>query len=192
MKQWLDKIRDMKKDQILILFLVGVLLLVIVLPTGSSDGSDSVQTQTAGETEAEVSAGSTAYESETAYLEERLRQILSQVDGIGQADVMLTLKSDGKSIVEKDQEQSQREEENSDDGTASSSSERSSSESTVYQKDASGSETPYVTETLKPEIEGVLVIAEGAGNGTVVSEITEAVMALFGVEAHKIKVMKMK
>jgi stage III sporulation protein AG len=192
MKQWLDKIRDMKKDQILILFLVGVLLLVIVLPTGSSDGSDSVQTQTAGETEAAASAGSTAYESETAYLEERLRQILSQVDGIGQADVMLTLKSDGKSIVEKDQEQSQREEENSDDGTASSSSERSSSESTVYQKDASGSETPYVTETLKPEIEGVLVIAEGAGNGTVVSEITEAVMALFGVEAHKIKVMKMK
>ena len=45
---------------------------------------------------------------------------------------------------------------------------------------------------MKPEIEGVLVIAQGAGDSAKAAEITEAVMALFGVEAHKIKVMKMK
>ena len=48
-----------------------------------------------------------------------------------------------------------------------------------------------MTETLEPEISGVLVVAEGGGRIKTVQEITDAVMALFGVEAHKIKVMKM-
>ena len=45
---------------------------------------------------------------------------------------------------------------------------------------------------LSPEIEGVLVVAEGAGNGTVNRTIVEIVQALFGVEAHKVKVVKME
>ena len=37
---------------------------------------------------------------------------------------------------------------------------------------------------------GVLVVAEGGGNAVVIRDITEAIQALFGVEAHKIKIMK--
>ena len=43
---------------------------------------------------------------------------------------------------------------------------------------------------MTPEIEGVLVIAEGGENAVVIQNITEAIQALFGVEAHKIKIMK--
>lgn len=43
---------------------------------------------------------------------------------------------------------------------------------------------------MTPEIEGVLVIAQGGENAVVVQNITEAIQALFGVEAHKIKIMK--
>lgn len=43
-----------------------------------------------------------------------------------------------------------------------------------------------------PEIRGVLVVAQGGGDPVAVQQIQEAVMALFRVEAHKIKVMKMK
>ena len=38
----------------------------------------------------------------------------------------------------------------------------------------------------------MLVLAEGAGNGTVKKNITEAVEVLFGIEAHRIKVAKKK
>ncbi len=41
-------------------------------------------------------------------------------------------------------------------------------------------------------MEGVIVIAEGGGNSVVNAQITEAVLALFPIEAHKIKIMKMK
>ena len=37
MKSWLEKIKSLKRDQILILFLAGVLLLVISLPTNDEE-----------------------------------------------------------------------------------------------------------------------------------------------------------
>ena len=43
-----------------------------------------------------------------------------------------------------------------------------------------------------PKVTGVLIAAEGADRPVVVREIQEAVQALFQVEAHKIKVMKLK
>lgn len=42
------------------------------------------------------------------------------------------------------------------------------------------------------KVTGVLIAAQGADNYVVVQNIQEAVMALFQIEAHKIKVMKMK
>ena len=40
-------------------------------------------------------------------------------------------------------------------------------------------------------MEGVLVVAEGGGDAKIVKNISDAVLALFSVEAHKIKVVKM-
>lgn len=42
------------------------------------------------------------------------------------------------------------------------------------------------------EVTGVLIVAEGADNSVTVQKIQEAVMALFQIEAHKIRIMKMK
>ena len=44
-----------------------------------------------------------------------------------------------------------------------------------------------MSKELAPEVEGVVVIADGGDNAVVAQNITEAVQALFGVEAHKIK-----
>ena len=45
---------------------------------------------------------------------------------------------------------------------------------------------------MEPEIEGVLVAAEGGDNENVANEITQAVQVLFNIPVHKIKVVKMK
>lgn len=44
----------------------------------------------------------------------------------------------------------------------------------------------------KETVTGVLIAAQGADNSVVSRNIVEAVMALFQVDAHKIRVMKMK
>lgn len=46
--------------------------------------------------------------------------------------------------------------------------------------------------TRAQKVEGVLVVAEGAGNAQTDAEIIRAVQALFSLESHKIKVMKME
>ena len=63
-------------------------------------------------------------------------------------------------------------------------------ETTIYEG-RSEEQKPYVKKEMTPEIEGVIVIAEGGGNPTTVQNITEAVLALFDVDTHKIKIMKM-
>ena len=39
-------------------------------------------------------------------------------------------------------------------------------------------------------MEGVIVAADGGNNAKTAADITDAVVALFGIEVHKIKVMK--
>ena len=56
---------------------------------------------------------------------------------------------------------------------------------------STGSGEPYVVKTLEPEIEGVAVAAQGAGNPEVVREIMNTVSVLYDVPVHKIKVVKM-
>ena len=178
-----------KKNHLLILFLVGLLLFVAVFPFPASDqsGADTVESTSA----ASVNEGSTTLGEYEAYLEEKTADILKQVDGGGAVTVMITLKSGGQKIIEKDQSgSSQTTEEEDSEGGKRTVEESTSDKTSIYEQDSDGSSAPYVSKELSPEIEGVVVIADGGGNAVTAQNITEAVQALFGVEAHKIKIMK--
>nr|WP_294494900.1 stage III sporulation protein AG [uncultured Mediterraneibacter sp.] len=176
-----------KKNQLLILLLIGILLLVITVPVPSgSEVNDN--TDTAVEADIFSSSESGAYE---AYLEEKTAEILSQVEGVGEVSVMITLKSGSQKIIEKDQSSSSQTTTESDSSGGTRTVEDTSSDKTsIYSQNEDGSSDPYVSKELTPEIEGVVVIAEGGEDAVVQRNITEAVQALFGVEAHKIKIMK--
>ena len=49
---------------------------------------------------------------------------------------------------------------------------------------------PYVLQEMAPEIEGILIVAEGADSPVIAEQITDAMSALFGVSPHKIRVLK--
>ena len=173
-----------QKSQLLILLLVGILLMVIVLPVpDGGEGSEEENNQTDVKI---TDAGD--YE---AYLEEKTARTLQYVEGVGKAEVMITLKSSSQKVIEKDQQSSSQttEEEDSEGGTRTLN-DISSDKTSIYEQNSDGSQSPYVSKELTPEIEGVVVIADGGDNAVVVQNITEAVQALFGVEAHKIKIMK--
>ena len=57
--------------------------------------------------------------------------------------------------------------------------------------DTGDTRQPYVICRQMPKIEGVVVVAQGGGNAKTVTEISNAVMSLFPVEAHKVVVVKM-
>lgn len=182
----------LRKDQLLIIFLVGVLLLVIAIPTGTKkDGSTGIRKNV---TTSSGSSAETMSQSEyTAYMENRLEQILSQIDGAGQVQVMITWKSGGEKVVEKDREsQEENVSEQDSQGGSRTTSSHDTQETTVYNSGSStsGVQEPYVSKELSPQAEGVIVIAPGGDDAVVVKNITEAVQALFEIDTHKIRIMK--
>lgn len=177
-----DKWKKLKKDQILIGILAGILLLVIALPQKQEESSKEPAIQEA------VSEKGSFQEEKAARMEAELERILEQVQGVGKVEVMITLKSSGRKTVEKDTSVSE-DTDGSENGGAGGS--RREEESTVYQRDAEGNEIPFVVEETVPVVEGVLVAAQGGENLTVAEDILDAAQVLFGVEAHKIKVMKL-
>lgn len=208
------------KNNLLIIVLLGVLFMVIAIPvdtagtggksTSGSNNNSSYQTKNtgtgyqAGGTAAYTAAGDgTAGYDETAgtgymweqeqYIKEmeaKAESLLSRVNGAGQVKVMITLRASSEQVVEKDMPvtRSQTSEQDSQGGSRMVS-EFATEDATVYRK-GNGYEEPYVVKTLSPSVEGVVVVAEGAGNGEVSKNLSEAVQILFGVEAHRVKVLK--
>ena len=177
-----------RRDRWMLLALFGILILVIVWPLGSkSNEADNQVSESVAGTEKRTYNYAEQY---TASMELRLKEILENVDGAGAVQVMITVKNNGEQVVEKDKSYSESKTIQSGDGGQNTTTANTSrSESTVYDRTDSGS--PYVVKQLEPEIEGVLVAAQGAGDETVVNEITYAVQVLFDVPVHKIKVVKM-
>ena len=186
--------KNIRKDQLLILLLLGILLMVIAVPTKNTDKSEDTGLNNTG-----TSPGDGFYasgqddmnlNSYTKDLEQRLAQILSGIDGAGKVDVMITLKSSSEKVLDKDVESDQETTtENDSQGGTRQTGRSNRKESTVY-SGGSTNESPYISKELSPEIEGVVVLADGGGNSIVKENITEAVQALFDIAPHKIKIMK--
>lgn len=181
--------KRLKKSDWAAIALLGVLLLIIAMPSGSKTAVNKTDNfETVSGTEAEET---TEKEDYSAYLENKLERVLAQMEGVGRVTVMITVSDNGESVVEKDASgSSTTTTENDSSGGVRTVTEEQSSETTVY-LETDGESRPYVQKEKLPSIEGVIVVAEGGGNSRVVSEISEAVEALFSVEAHKIKVVKM-
>ena len=184
-KQWISgfgkKGKLPAKQQLLILLLAGILLVVVVSPV--PDQKDPEIGTGAGQEETETEGGEATEQQYERLLEKRVE--------VGKVKVMITLKSSEEKVVEKDSQREENEitEEDSKGGSRVSE-DRSLSHTSIYEQKSDGTQTPYVSKEMAPEIEGMVIAADGGDDPVVVKNLTEAVQALFGVEAHKIKIMK--
>lgn len=202
-----DKMDDSKKSLIqkigiqnlCILLVLGILLVFLWYQDDSGTKKDNKKSSSETKTASETLDANPIYaetESETEeyveYLEQKLKDILSKVDGIGDVDVMITL-SESKELVTLKDTPYTKESVNEDDGEGGSrvSESYSQEEETVMSTTDDGETSPYIIKEIQPTISGILVLAEGGDNTDLKLEITEAVEALFDLPVHKIKVMAM-
>ena len=196
-KKLIESLRRQEKQQggkkepdvskLIILFLAGVFLLILSGKKDSTQkGTDKKQSQSTVQ-ETAVSA----MEEYAGKQERELEKVLSKVKGIGDVDVMVTVASSEEKRTLK-QEDSSNSSTNESDSTGGSRTQSESSTKTEPVLVGEEGKQPYVIQIASPQIEGVLVVAQGAGSGAMDSEIIAAVEALFPIESHKIKVMKMR
>ena len=187
MQDFMQKIKEkkLKRSDWLILVLAGILILIIALPT------DTKQKKQAEKSKENISKENNTMEASKDEIERKLEDILEKIDGAGDVKVMITYQDSGTQVVEKDKNTSENSLEESDStGGVRSTKEQQLQESTVYE-DADAGNTPFVSKELLPKVEGILIVASGGDNQKVKQNISEAVLALFQVEAHRIKIVKM-
>lgn len=181
------------KEKWMLFLLIGLLLAVIFFPVGKKE-SDLIKSPLIEEKE-ETFTDSYLQNTEMnlsqyeVYLSEKLEDIIAQIDGAGKVQAWVTLKSSGEKIIMQgdDKNESLLQEADSVGGTRIEET-LSIKETVITGKNGD----PYLVKTLQPEVEGVFVVAEGAGNGVIKKHISEAVEVLFGIDAHRIKVAKKK
>lgn len=182
--------KDIGMTRLLLLLFAGALLIFLSLSDIFSDGgSKNSEKDTLTK---EVTTNQTAQSSSLSDYEKRLKEVLSKVEGVGRVEVMITEKESKELVVLKDKPYTQEtlNETDQSGGTRISSSTKSE-EDTVLSGGTGSTAEPFITKEIAAQVEGVLVIAEGGANGDVAADITAAVQALFGVPAHKIKVLPM-
>ncbi|MGN0297636.1 MAG: stage III sporulation protein AG [Lachnospiraceae bacterium] len=164
--------------QLLLILVAGFVLVFLSLP--KKEESEPVQQNS---TLSELTESS--YEEK---LERKLEEMLSQVEGIGEVEVVITIKASGEIVLNKDvRTNSSSSNESEQDGSSRISNSEEYEEDTILT-----GEIPYVIQEYSPVIEGILVIAEGGGSAEIQEEINNALTALFDIAPHKIKVLKKK
>ncbi|MEE1013062.1 MAG: hypothetical protein U0L92_01955 [Clostridia bacterium] len=164
-------------------FLVwGIIGAIVFLALTGFSGEKKETPRNATE-ETEVQETEILSEDYITRLEERLVKTLSKIDGAGEVSVFVSIESGGEKVLATDikTESEEAAEENQSES-------RNQKEESVVLSEKDSGQSPYIIEEKMPVPSGILVIAEGAKNENVKLEIYEAVKALFGLSAHRIKV----
>jgi len=194
MSGWFDKIRDFMRNKkggrgienLVIILILGVII-IIVASTFLSDGEKTKDKSKEVETIAFLSNSAT---DELREFEKRLEQILSEIEGAGTVKVMVTWNSDGEVVhaYNVTEESTVREEQDGSERTGKTD-ERKLQRELAFM-DGSNGRVPVVTQKIRPDVKGVVVVADGAGSTAVRQDIINAVEALLGIPRHRIQVLK--
>ena len=163
------KAPDRWKNLIIIGGLIGIALIFLssYFPSGSG-GSGSAE-----ETLDKISA-----QEYTSQLEENLIQIISHIDGAGEAKVMITLKT-GVETKYATQEKSSTE----SSGT--------SEISYITVRDANGSERALAVTEVQPTVKGVVVVCPGGEEPVVQQRIISAVTTALDISSKRVFVTRL-
>ncbi|WP_421379519.1 stage III sporulation protein AG [Bacillus salacetis] len=180
----------------LIVLLFGVAFMLISDMWGSGDQQASMVMNTGSQPEQEEvpafgtkdSKDSMMRDYEDRY-ENQLKEALEDIAGVSDPTIVVNVESTERKVYEKNNSsQTQVTKETDREGGNRSIEDKSSDEQLVIIRDGE-KEVPIITETKKPKISGVLVVAKGADNIQVKKWIIESVTRVLDVPSHRVAVM---
>lgn len=126
-------------------------------------------------------------------LEERIKDIVESIAGVGKAKVMITYLSDVEKVYAKESNESvdiTRE----DDGAGGIRTEERKETTNEYViiENSAGRKDALLITTMEPQIRGVVVVCSGGGNGNVEARVVGAVTVALGIPSTKVYVTELK
>lgn len=177
MSEFTEKLKNIKlskKNKLLIAISVVILAFVFVGEIIATKSEEPIATDNTAQYSAQYIEKS----------EKELEALLEKINGAGEVRVMLTLENCYENVYAKGY--SSKNEQND------SSSEIETDEEYVVVKKGSNNEECLVIKVYEPTVRGVAVVAEGAGNISVKTAITETVCAVYNISSARVSVEEMK
>ena len=195
-----EKIANLFKQKnitnlIILLLLVIMFYLVVSYFTGVNNITKSEKTNLEKVSKEDMNSNSQKDSEVLSYQEKQekdLERILGKINGVGSVDVVINFQSSEVKVpaVDNSSQKSTTEETDSEGGTSVNSQE-TDGDKIVMSNSSNGSE-PVILKTEKPEVLGVMVVAEGAEDSKIKYEITKAISSLYNISVDKVNVLAMK
>lgn len=153
--------------------IIGALavMLLLLLSTVSCGGKTQSETSQPAENAAEIERT----------LEKRVKELVSQIDGVGEVSVMVTLDTVSERVYEKDYKSGSTSEGNSD-------SVRRSSENQTEVVLQGSSKQPLQIGTIQPKVRGAAVVCAGADDPIIREKVTYAVAKALNIGISRVYV----
>lgn len=170
-----------KNVENLVIFLVGVVIVIIA-------GSYIFES----EEEIIVSENNISEIFNAEIFEKKLAKILSEIKGAGEVEVMISYQTGVENIPLIDTKDSNTVTEEAEADSNRRTEQNSMETSIIFNQEKNGNKVPYISKTIMPTVEGVIVTSEGGGDEIVKANIVKAVTVVTGVSANKVQVFPKK
>ena len=171
-------LKDKKKKKENMIFIA--VLLVVLLISINYIFSDTKKEQKGIEIDNNTNekVDNSTQSQNTNTLEERLTQIINQVDGISDVSLIINYKDSGQSEYVFNTKETIAEEGN-----------LLNLEKEVAYNESSGQKSAIKTTQNNPQIEGVIIVARGIENSENKQKIQSAIASLLGIASYKVQVL---
>ena len=173
-----------------LVFLLVILIITVISINVIWNGDKKKEDDTSTESNTKQLAKSNSDIDNEATLESKLENILSKINGVGKADVMLTYTESTQMVPVYNKTEKTSNTDESDSGGGTRKIEESDVSQEVVYEDENGKNVIATQKTVSPKIEGAIITAEGASNPTIKTSIIQAVEAATGLSTHKIQVFE--
>lgn len=180
LKKYIDKLM-LSKDKtkyVLIIGMVGILLIATstLIPKNSDEKNENISSKN-------ISVTTEAYISQ---LEKKINSMISQIDGVGNSEVVITLENGVENVYAN----SERKTSDCNENISGKSTNRNDTQHDVVIVDGSSGKQALIVTQKEPTVKGVVVVCEGADNSVIVKRVTDAVTKSLDIKTNRVSVVK--
>ncbi len=181
-RQWLGGLAKGDK-KIRIIVTIGILGIALILLSEVFTPKNK--------TTNEVSSPESSLSVSNEKLEQQVYALVTSIDGVGRAKVMVTLDTSVEYVYAKEQKSdTDVTRDIAEDGNAKTSQKDKTEENYIFVDGSAGKQALLTTEKA-PRVKGVVVVCEGGDDKLVQSRIIDAVTTAFDIGANRVCVTKM-
>ncbi len=171
---------DKKLKFIMLLGIAGIIIIAITsfIPNKKPQQQTDTKEQT--------------MEEYKALLEQEVMELVTSINGVGKANIMVTLKNGVEYVYAKEEKQN-TDKTNGAMGDEQTIQQRDNYEQkTILVEDSNGRKTALIRTRLEPTVKGVVIVCEGGDDVIIQEKVIDAVKTALGIGSNNVCVTRLK